>query len=190
LDSFTASSLPAPAYPEAVLAVNHMAKRLIDGQRRLMREFMLRHEPNHILWLNLELTSEEREQAVKRALYLWEELRPKNPWGLVWCLAIDRVRPRKRGNKPKWSGDEGEHFELEVDFRRMYVEDQGKKESISDSIRAVMLGSREHYGLVNDSTVETMRQNYYKIRRSIFGPENKRKKGTVSVIKPKRSSPK
>jgi hypothetical protein len=163
-----------------------MAKRLIDGQRRLMREFMLRHEPNHASWLRLELTSEEREQAVKWALYLWEELRPKNAWGLVWALAVDAVRPRKRGNKPKWSGDEGEHFELEVDFRRMYVEGQGKKESISDSIRAVMLSSPKHYGLVNDSTVETMRQNYYKIQGRIWGAEN-RKKRKSTPPKPKKS---
>jgi hypothetical protein len=165
-----------------------MAKRLIDGQKRVVREQMLLHEPTDPQWLSLNLTPEEKESAVKLVLYLWLEYRPKNLWAWIWCLAIDSVRPRKRGNKPKWSGLDGDHFELEVDMRRMSLGD--KRESISDSIRAVMLATPEHYGTVNDNTVETMRQNFYKIQRRIFGTENKKKKGIVSANKPKHSPPK
>ena len=53
-----------------------------------------------------------------------------------------------------------------------------------------MLATPELYGIVNDNTVETMRQNYYKIQKRIFGIENKGKKGIVSANKPKRSPPK
>ena len=52
----------------------------------------------------------------------------------------------------------------------------GKKEKVFPIlIRAVMLATPEHYGTVNDNTVETMRQNYHKIQRRIFGTESKRK---------------
>ena len=168
--------------------MNHMAKRLIDGMRREVREQMLLHEPTDRQWLSLNLTPEEKEKAVKLVLYLWSEYRPKNFWAWIWCLAIDGVRPRTRGNKPKWSGIDGDHFELEVDMRRSSLGD--KRESISNSIRAVMLATPELYGIVNDNTVETMRQNYYKIQKRIFGIENKGKKGIVSANKSKRSPPK
>jgi hypothetical protein len=165
-----------------------MAKRLVDGQRRQIREQMFLHEPTNPQWLSLNLTPEEKERAVKLVLYLWLEYLPKNFWAWIWCLAIDGVRPRKRGNKPKWSGIDGDHFELEVDTYRWSLGD--KRESISDSIRAVMMANPGLYGIVNDNTVETMRQNYYKIQRRIFGTENKRKKGIVSAMKSKRASPK
>jgi hypothetical protein len=160
-----------------------MAMRLIDVRLRERRELMLAHEPDYPQWLSLNLTPKEKERAVKLALDLWLEYRPRTFWAWIWCLAIDRVRPRKRGNKPKWSGIDGDHFELEVDMHRSALGE--KRESISDSIRAVMLATPEHYGTVNDNTVETMRQNYYKIQRRIFGTENKRKKGTVSANKPR-----
>jgi len=165
-----------------------MAKRLIDARLRERRELMLAHEPNYPHWLSLNLTPEEKERAVKLALDLWLEYRPRTFWAWIWCLAVDGVRPRTRGNKPKWSGIDGDHFELEVDMRRSSLGD--KRESISDSIRAVMLATPELYGIVNDNTVETMRQNYYKIQKRIFGIENKGKKGIVSANKPKRSPPK
>ena len=160
-----------------------MAKRLIDVLLRERQELMLAHEPDYPQWLSLNLTPMEKERAVKLALDLWLEYRPRTFWAWIWCLAIDGARPRKRGNKPKWSGIDGDHFELEVDMHRSALGE--KRESISDSIRAVMLATPEHYGTINDNTVETMRQNYYKIQRRIFGTENKRKKGTVSANKPR-----
>jgi hypothetical protein len=145
---------------------------------------MLVHEPDHPQWLSLGLTPDEKERAIKLALDLWLEYRPRTFWEWIWCLAVDGVRPRKRGNKPKWSGIDGDYFEAEVEIHRMKLGD--KKESIADSIRAVMLGSPEHYGIVNDATVETMRQNYYKIQGRIWGAEN-RKKRKSTPPKPKKS---
>jgi hypothetical protein len=138
-------------------------------REQAVREKMLAHEPWVPRWQQFKLTAAEKERAIKFVFEFKEEwglqLDKDNFWQWIWYLSIDAIRPRKRGRKPKWSGIDGIGFVLAVDERRADIAAKKGKESLEKSIRAIMLSSPEHYGNVNDTTVETMRQNYFKFQQ-------------------------
>jgi hypothetical protein len=71
---------------------------------------MLAHVP---AWL--ELAPRERKRAAEMLLRVLREYPVRSWWELLWCLAVDATRPRKRGRKSIWLGPDGIRLIMDVE---------------------------------------------------------------------------
>jgi hypothetical protein len=66
------------------------------------RDEALQHVPG---WLNL--TPNEVGHAAEKILNVIHQYPVRTWWELLWCLAVDATRPKKRGRKGIWLGSDG-----------------------------------------------------------------------------------
>jgi hypothetical protein len=109
-------------------------------------------------WLNL--TDEERDEALRVLLRVFTE-EPIETWReLAWCVAVDAGRKRKPGRKAKWTGQDGVMLVVEVNLRLM-AKGRGDDRAVGDVIEELRKAAPARYGAFSK---DTLRKAYYKAR--------------------------
>jgi hypothetical protein len=108
-------------------------------------------------WLDLEPAEKRRAQRLLERIA--DEYPATSMWELVWCLAIDAVRPGASGRKPKWLGIDGIVFvgKVEAALRACGAKSSDAK-ALLQVIAVIRDRSPEDYADYSD---ERLRKAYY-----------------------------
>jgi hypothetical protein len=109
----------------------------------------------------LGMTPHEREYMAAYVRSGLDHL-PNATWtDILWCLAVDGMRPGKRGTPPKWSRYDGRHLWIQVEGT-LWLEgkQRGDRKAIRNIIHHIRDLDPERYGELEE---QTLRDAYYQI---------------------------
>ena len=129
------------------------------GQRRGIKSKMasLFEDTDAPAWLDL--TSAEKNRAVQHLARVCDEYPATSIDELIWCLAVDAVRPHRRGRKSKWLGLAGVALVHDVDRELQARKSTSRdRKALRQVIADIKREQPERYGRY---TAERLRDAYY-----------------------------